>query len=851
MEQEPMENGRTGRVIDIPIEDEMKSAYIDYAMSVIVSRALPDVRDGLKPVQRRVLYGMYELGLFHNRPFKKSARIVGEVLGKYHPHGDAPVYEAMVRMAQEWVMRYPLVDGQGNFGSIDGDSPAAMRYTEARLSRIAEEMLADIDKNTVDFVPNFDDSLKEPVVLPARFPNLLANGASGIAVGMATNILPHNLNELIDGIVAYIENRDITSEELMEYIKGPDFPTGGILYGIEGVRQGYLTGKGRAVVRARMTVEERKGKKQRIVVTEIPYQVSKAAIIMKIADLVAQGKLKGIDDIRDESDRSGLRIVIELKGDVPAEVLIRQLYKLTPLQQSYSIQHIALVDGKPEQLTLRDLIKHYVEHRHEVLIRKTKYELEQAERRAHILEGLLKALDHLDEIINLIRSSHTPEEAKNGLMKQFDFTEVQAKAILDMRLQKLTGLEREKLQKEYEELVEKIAFYKRVLSEEDLRYQLLKEEMLEIKKKYGDERKTEIQPFTDEGDEDELNFIPEQDVVILISHQGYVKRVPITSYRRQQRGGKGASSANVKDEDFIEHAFVANTHDILFLFGSSGVVYSIPVYKIPEMHRSARGRHITQFISLPQGEKIVAHIPIKRENLERDDLFVFFVTKQGVVKKTPFTEFKSIRSTGKKAITIKDGDSLVSAQITNGSNEIVIVSRMGQAIRFDESEVRPMGRSAAGVRGMRLEEGDEVVGMSVITDDFLKILAVSEKGYGKRSEVSDYRKTKRGGKGVKTLKITDKTGPLAVTRSVYDTDEIVIITRKGMSIRQTVKNIPVLGRNTQGVRLINLNSDDKVTSVALIRTENPVSGTLFDTTHQLNKETQQPKSEGHEENSEN
>ncbi len=846
--EEPMENGSKGRIIDIPIEDEMKSAYIDYAMSVIVSRALPDVRDGLKPVQRRVLYGMYELGLFHNRPFKKSARIVGEVLGKYHPHGDAPVYEAMVRMAQEWVMRYPLVDGQGNFGSIDGDSPAAMRYTEARLSRIAEEMLADIDKNTVDFVPNFDDSLKEPVVLPARFPNLLANGASGIAVGMATNILPHNLNELIDGIVAYIENRNITSEELMEYIKGPDFPTGGILYGIEGVRKGYLTGKGRAVVRARMSVEEGKGKKQKIIVTEIPYQVSKAAIIMKIADLVAQGKLKGIDDIRDESDRSGLRIVIELKGDVPAEVLIRQLYKLTPLQQSYSIQNIALVNGKPEQLTLRDLIRHYVEHRHEVLIRKTKYELDQAEKRAHILEGLLKALDHLDEIINLIRSSHTPEEAKNGLMQQFDFTEVQAKAILDMRLQKLTGLEREKLQKEYDELIEKIAFYKRVLSEEDLRYQLLKEEMLEIKKKYGDERRTEIQPYTDEDDEDELSFIPEQDVVVLISHLGYVKRVPITSYRRQQRGGKGASSANVKEEDFIEHAFVANTHDILFLFASSGIVYSIPVYRIPEMHRSARGRHITQFISLPQGEKIVAHIPIKRSNLERDDLFVFFATKYGVVKKTPFSEFKSIRSTGKKAITIKDGDSLVSAQITNGSNEIILVSRMGQAIRFDETEVRPMGRTAAGVRGMRLEAEDEVVGMSVITDDMIKILAVSEKGYGKRSEVTDYRKTKRGGKGVKTLKITDKTGPLAVTRSVYDTDEIVIITRKGMSIRQSVKNIPVLSRNTQGVRLINLNSNDKVTSVALIRTEDPVSGTLFDPNRNVN----QPKSENHDEgNSEN
>ncbi|MVN91338.1 DNA gyrase subunit A [Mucilaginibacter aquatilis] len=805
------------RIIPINIDEEMRSAYIDYSMSVIVSRALPDVRDGLKPVHRRVLFGMLDLGLSAGKPFKKSARIVGEVLGKYHPHGDSSVYDTMVRMAQDWSLRYPLVDGQGNYGSIDGDSPAAMRYTEARLQRIAEEMMADINKDTIDYQLNFDDSLEEPSVLPAKIPNLLVNGASGIAVGMATNMAPHNLTEVINATVALIDNREIEVAELMNYIKGPDFPTGGIIYGYEGAREAFETGRGRVVLRARAEIETFNNDRERIVVTEIPYQVNKANMIERTAELVNEKKLEGISTIRDESSREGIRVVYEVKRDANANIVLNNLYKYTSLQTSFSVNNIALVKGRPMMLNLRDLIHHFVEHRQEVVVRRTRYELAEAEKRAHILEGLLIALDHLDEVIRLIRASSTPEEAREGLMSQFNLSEIQARAILDMTLRRLTGLERDKIKEEYAELMKQIEYYKSILADPALQMQIIKDELLEIKEKYGDERKTEMVHSSAEMMTED--FIEDEEVVITISHEGYIKRTPLTEYRRQGRGGKGALGSNSRDEDFIEHLLVASNHNYMLFFTEAGRCFWLRVFEIPEGMRTSKGRAIQNIINIPKEEKIKAYIKVKnlkdQEYLENN--FIIMCTRKGTIKKTSLEAYSRPRANGINAININDGDTLLEATLTTGTSEIVMALKSGRAIRFNEATVRPMGRTATGVRGVTLDgEKDEVVGMIAINDPETTVLVVSEKGYGKRTDIDDYRVTNRGGKGVKTLNVTEKTGKLVAIKDVTDTDDLMIINRSGIIIRIAMDQLRVMGRATQGVRLISLKEGDEIASVAKI-----------------------------------
>jgi len=805
------------KVFNVDIEKQMKSAYIDYSMSVIVSRALPDVRDGFKPVHRRVLYGMTELGVLSNKPYKKSARIVGEVLGKYHPHGDTSVYDTMVRMAQPWALRYPLVDGQGNFGSIDGDSPAAMRYTEARLQKISEEMTSDIKKDTVDFQNNFDDTLQEPTVMPTRIPNLLVNGASGIAVGMATNIPPHNLNEVIDGINAYIDNREITIPELMKYIKGPDFPTGCTIYGYEGVKSAYETGKGRVVMRGVSKVEETSSGKERIIVTHVPYMVNKAEMIKKTADLVNDKKIEGIADLRDESDRTGIRVVYDLKKDANSSVVLNKLYQYTALQSTFSINTIALVDGRPQLLNLKDMIYHFVEHRHEIVIRRTKYELREAEKRAHILEGLLIALDNLDDIITMIRNSKTPEEAQNSLMEKYEFTEVQAKAILDMRLQKLTGLERDKVREEYNDLQEKIKYYNEILSDEGLRMRIIKEELQEVKDKYGDDTNSEIEYSAEDFRIEDT--IPNEEVVVTISHMGYIKRTPLSEYRRQNRGGKGLKGSSTRDDDFVEYLFVATNHNYMLFFTEKGKCFWMRVFEIPEGTRTTKGRAIQNLINIDKSDTIKAFINV--DSLENEDYinnhYIVFSTKKGMIKKTPLEAFSRPRQNGINAITIKEGDELLNAQLTSGKSTILMAARSGKAIRFHESKVRSMGRNAAGVRGIMLaSENDIAIGMICLESENPDILVVSEKGYGKRSALSDYRETNRGGKGVKTLNITDKTGELVSIDSVTDHDDLIIINKSGVMIRMAVRNLRVLGRATQGVRLIKMKKEDEIAAIAKV-----------------------------------
>ena len=806
------------RIIKVNIDEEMKSSYIDYSMSVIVSRALPDVRDGFKPVHRRVLFGMNELGNTPDKPYKKCARIVGEVMGKYHPHGDSSIYGTLVRLAQPWSMRYPLVDGQGNFGSVDGDSPAAMRYTEARLQKIAEEMLADIDKDTVDFQPNFDETLKEPVVLPSRLPNLIVNGSSGIAVGMATNMAPHNLSETVDAIVAYIDNNDISIQELTKFIKAPDFPTGGIIYGYTGVKDALETGRGRIVIRAKAIIENTDSGRERIIVTEIPYQVNKADMIKKTADLINDKKLEGISDIRDESDRDGMRIVYEIKRDAMANVVLNNLYKYTDLQNSFSVNNIALVGGRPMMLNLKDMIHHYVEHRHEVLIRKTRYELAEAEKRAHILEGLLIALDHLDEVIALIRKSQTPDEAKNGLMENFQLSEIQSKAILEMRLQRLTGLERDKIREEYAEIKKMIDYYKEVLADEVLRMKILKGEMNEMLEKYGDERRTEIVYMADDISMEDM--IADEAVVITISHMGYIKRTALNEYRTQSRGGKGAMGTATRDEDFVEHLFVATNHNYLLLFTEKGKCFWLRIFEIPEGTKTSKGRALQNLINISPDDKVRAFINVNNLHVEDylNNNFIILCTRQGTIKKTQLEAYSRPRQNGINAITINDGDELLEARLTNGNNEILLAVKSGRAIRFNESTVRPMGRNASGVRGVSLDEtNDEVIGMVCIQDQVKEtVLVVSEKGYGKRTDLEDYRVTNRGGKGVKTLQITEKTGQLVAIKSVVDGDELMIITKNGITIRMSVNDLRVMGRATQGVKLIRLGDDDDIASVAKI-----------------------------------
>ncbi|MBL0103908.1 MAG: DNA gyrase subunit A [Bacteroidetes bacterium] len=809
------------KIIPINIEEEMKTAYIDYSMSVIVSRALPDVRDGLKPVHRRVLYGMLDLGVYSNRPYKKSARIVGEVLGKYHPHGDGSVYDAMVRMAQDWSLRYPLIDGQGNFGSMDGDSPAAMRYTEARLRKIAEEMLADIDKDTVDFSLNFDDSLQEPTVLPAKIPNLLINGASGIAVGMATNMAPHNLTEVIDGTVAYIDNKDITIDELMKHIKAPDFPTSGIIYGYSGVKEAYHTGRGRIVLRARATIETTSSGRERIVVTEVPFQVNKAEMIKRTADLINEKKIEGISDIRDESDREGVRIVYELRRDAVSNVVLNNLYKYTSLQSSFSVNNVALVHGRPMTLNLKDLIVHFVNHRHEVVIRRTKYELSEAEKRAHILEGLLIALDHLDEVIALIRASQTPQIAQDGLMEKFALSEIQSKAILEMRLQRLTGLERDKIRDEYNELMKLIEYYRSVLASEDLRMEIIKDELSEIKEKYGDTRRTEIVYVSDDISMEDM--IADEDVVITISHLGYIKRTALTEYRTQGRGGRGAKGSSTRDEDFVEHIYVASTHNYMLFFTEKGRCYWLKVYGIPEGNKTSKGRAIQNLISLSPDDKVKAFINVK--DLENEEYinnnFIVMCTKNGTIKKTSLEAYSRPRLTGINAINIEENDSLLEARLTNGTNEIMLATSKGKLVRFNEETVRPMGRNSTGVKGVTLDgDDDAVIGMVCVTDATKEsLLVVSEKGYGKRSEVEEYRKTNRGGKGVKTINMTEKTGNLIAIKVVENDDDLMIINKSGITIRMNVDELRLMGRATQGVRLIRLDDDDEIASVAKVEVD--------------------------------
>lgn len=811
------------KIIQINIEDEMKSAYIDYSMSVIVSRALPDVRDGFKPVHRRVLYGMQDLGVFSNRPHKKSARIVGEVLGKYHPHGDSSVYDTMVRMAQPWSLRYPLVDGQGNFGSVDGDSPAAMRYTEARLRKIAEEMLDDLEKETVDFRPNFDDSLQEPSVLPTKIPNLLVNGAAGIAVGMATNMAPHNLTEVVDGTIAYIENRDITPEELLNYIKAPDFPTGGIIYGYEGVRDAFLTGRGRVVIRGKAEIEEENGREQ-IIVTEIPYQVNKAEMIKKIADLVNDKKIEGISDLRDESDRNGMRIVFEIKRDAIANVVLNKLYKFTQLQTSFSVNNICLVDGRPRLLNVRDLIQEFVEFRHEVVIRRTRYDLRKAEERAHILEGLIIASDNIDEVIEIIKTSSSPDDARDRLATRFGLSDIQTRAIVDMRLRQLTGLEQDKLRAEYDELMKLIADLKDILDKEERRMQIIKDELLEVRAKYGDERRSSIEYSASEMRMEDL--IADEEVVVTISHAGYIKRTNLAEYKVQNRGGMGSKGSATRDQDFLEHLFVATNHNYLLIFTEKGRCFWMRVYEIPEGNKTSKGRAIQNLINIPGDDKVKAYVKVldltDKDYVENN--FIVMCTKQGVIKKTSLEAYSRPRSNGINAIGIRDNDELLEAKLTNGSNEIVLATSEGRAIRFNEATVRPMGRNASGVRGVSLTSPtDVVIGMICVEDIFSTILVVSEKGYGKRTFLNDpedkepvYRITNRGGKGVKTLNITEKTGKLLSIQNVFDEDDLMIITKSGVTIRMHIDTIRTMGRAAQGVKLINLRSNAEIAAIARV-----------------------------------
>lgn len=807
------------RIIRINIEEQMKSAYIDYSMSVIVSRALPDVRDGFKPVHRRVLFGMSELGILSNRPYKKSARIVGEVLGKYHPHGDSSVYFTMVRMAQNWSLRYPMVDGQGNFGSVDGDSPAAMRYTEARMSKISEETLADLDKNTVDFQPNFDESLSEPTVLPTKIPQLLINGASGIAVGMATNMPPHNLSDTIDATIAYVENNDIEIEELIDIIKAPDFPTGGIIYGYQGVKDAYETGRGRIVIRGKAHIEN-EGGREKIVVTEIPYLVNRAEMIQKTAELVNDKKIEGISNVNDESDREGMRVVYDLKRDAMSNVVLNKLYKYTQLQTSFSVNNIALVHGRPKLLNLKELIRHFVDHRHEVVIRRTQYELEQAEKRAHILQGLIIASDNIDEVIAIIRGSSTPDEARSKLMERFELSDIQARAIVEMRLRQLTGLEQDKLRKEYEEIIAQIEHLKQILDSVDMRMDIIKEELQEMKNKYGDERRTELEPNAEEFNPED--FYADEDMVITISHLGYIKRTPLTEFRTQGRGGVGSKGGTTRDEDFLEHLFIASMHNTLLLFTEKGRCYWLKVYQIPEGTRASKGRAIQNILNIEPDDKVLTFINVKtladQEFINNN--YIILATKQGIIKKTTLEAYSRPRQNGVNAITIKEGDQLLEARLTNGKSEVMIAVRSGKAIRFNESIVRPIGRTASGVRGITLGgPNDEVIGMICVQNEDEDILVVSENGYGKRSKIDDYRITNRGGKGVKTINVTDKTGELIAIKNVSDDNDLMIITQNGLTIRLAVSSISLLGRATQGVRVINLKDEDRIASIARVDVE--------------------------------
>ncbi len=811
------------KIIQINIEDEMKSAYIDYSMSVIVSRALPDARDGFKPVHRRVLYGMQDLGVYSNRPYKKSARIVGEVLGKYHPHGDSSVYDTMVRMAQPWSLRYPLVDGQGNFGSVDGDSPAAMRYTEARLRKIAEEMLDDLDKETVDFTANFDDSLEEPTVLPTKIPNLLVNGAAGIAVGMATNMAPHNLTEIVEGTIAYIDNREIEDEELLQYVKAPDFPTGGIIYGYEGVREAFLTGRGRIVIRGKAEIEEEGGREQ-IIVTEIPYQVNKAEMIKKIAELVNDKKIEGISDLRDESDRNGMRIVFEIKRDAIANVVLNKLYKFTALQTSFSVNNICLVDGRPRMMNLKQLIHEFVEFRHEVVIRRTRYELRKAEERAHILEGLIIASDNIDEVIEIIKASSSPDDAREKLAVRFGLSEIQTRAIVDMRLRQLTGLEQDKLRAEYDDLMKLIADLKDILNNEARRMSIIKQELEEVKEKYGDARRSAIEYSASEMRMEDL--IADEEVVVTISHAGYIKRTNLTEYKVQNRGGMGSKGSATRDQDFLEHLFVATNHNYLLIFTEKGRCFWMRVYEIPEGNKTSKGRAIQNLINIPQDDKVKAYVKVQ-DLTDKDYInnnFIIMCSKHGVIKKTSLEAYSRPRSNGINAITIRDNDELLEAKLTNGTNEIVLATSSGRAIRFNESTVRPMGRNASGVRGVSLgDKNDEVIGMICVEDIYSTILVVSEKGYGKRTFLNDpedkepvYRITNRGGKGVKTLNITEKTGRLLSIQNVFDEDDLMIITKSGVTIRMHVDSIRTMGRAAQGVKLINLRNNAEIAAIARV-----------------------------------
>ena len=807
------------KLIPINIEDEMKSAYIDYSMSVIVSRALPDVRDGLKPVHRRVLYGMHELGIRASGAHKKSARIVGEVLGKYHPHGDTSVYDAMVRMAQEWSLRYMLIDGQGNFGSVDGDSPAAMRYTEARMRKISEDMLADIEKDTVDHQLNFDDTLKEPKVLPTRVPGLLINGASGIAVGMATNMPPHNLSEVVDGIHAYIDNKDVTIDELMEHVKAPDFPTGGTIYGYDGVREAFKTGRGKVVMRAKAEIEEVKGR-ECIIVTEIPYQVNKADMIKKTADMINDKKIDGISAIRDESDRSGMRIVYVLKRDGIPNIVLNKLYKYTALQSSFSVNNIALVNGRPEMLNLKDMIHHFVDHRHEVVVRRTKYELKKAEDRAHILEGLIIASDNIDEVIAIIRASSNADEARKNLIERFKLSEIQAKAIVEMRLRQLTGLEQDKLRAEYEEIMKTIEDLKDILANKERRMQIIKDELQEVKDKYGDERRSIIEYAG--GDVSITDLIPDEKVVITISHAGYIKRTSLTEYKTQNRGGVGTKASTTRNEDFLEHLFVGTNHQYMLFFTQKGKCFWMRVFEIPEGSKTSKGRAIQNLINIEQDDKVKAFVctnDLKDEDYINSH-YIIMATKKGQVKKTSLEQYSRPRTNGINAITIKEGDELLEAKLTTGESQVMLALKSGKAIRFEESKTRPMGRNASGVRGITLaRDNDEVVGMVSVNDSESNILVVSEKGYGKRSSLDDYRITNRGGKGVKTISVTDKTGELVAIKNVTDEDGLMIINKSGIAIRMEVADLRVMGRATQGVKLINLKGNDSIAAVAKVKSD--------------------------------
>jgi DNA gyrase subunit A len=803
------------RILPVLMEDEMRDSYLDYSMSVIVSRALPDVRDGLKPVHRRILYAMYELGMTPNRPYKKSARIVGEVLGKFHPHGDSAVYDAMVRLAQPWSMRYPLIDGQGNFGSIDGDSPAAMRYTESRMGHLAMEVLRDIDKNTVNFRPNFDDSLQEPVVLPTVLPALLVNGANGIAVGMATNIPPHNLREVVNGIKAVIADPDLTNEELLKYISAPDFPTGGIIYGYQGVREAFTTGRGKMLVRSKASVETSKTGKESIVVTELPYQVSKANLIEKIADLVKNKTIEDISDIRDESDRDGLRIVIELKRDAVPMVVLNNLYKHTQMQVTFGAIMLALVNGRPRILTLKEMITEFVAHRNEVVVRRTQYDLDAAEKRAHILEGFIIALDNIDEVIKTIKESKDAPMASEKLQKRFGLSEIQAKAILDMRLQRLTGLEREKIQAEYREVIETIERLRTILASKELQLQIIGDELTELAAKHGDDRRTEV--VYDARDFTLEDMIADEEVIISISHNGYIKRTPVNTYRRQHKGGRGVAGAGTYDDDYVEHVFRSSTHHYLMFFTDKGRVYRIKVYDIPEGSRNAKGRSIANVIQKQADEKVTAYLPVT--DIEQADTYVFFATRNGTVKKTELKDFANVRSNGINAINLKDDDSLISVKLTDGNQDILIGASSGLAVRFHETDVRSMGRTAAGVKGISLGKGEQVISMTAVRYEDAQVIVVGEKGYGKRTRVETFRKTKRGAKGVIAMKVTEKTGPICAILEVTDEQDLVVMTEKGVLIRQPVKAIRELGRNAQGVKLLRLDEGDEIADITTVTRE--------------------------------